>query len=325
MTLKFDGWPRKIIGHLFYTTWSFVHHFKSIGVFKLELQSGNAQFRSKSDIFFSRVTLKFDGWPWKTRRSENDNTPQPLDQWTNSPFIGQQVGNCKRLFTLTHHLADLFAMHRGLRSIPLCIQHHIQLTSLSFQVSRPSHSWVTAISIFYLENPRSRSWVRSKFEVTNVSLTLYRLTSLSIHVNQPSHSWDTAFSKFDLKIQGQGHGSGQSWKSWSECNIISTHIPFVPCQSALPFLRYSISKIWPWKSKVKVMGKVDIESHIMDPIFYWLTSLSFHSISHPIPEIRLFQNWPWKSKVKVMVEVKVESHKVGVTSYRLTSLSFHVQ
>ena len=74
-----------------------------------------------------------------TRRSENDNTPQPLDQWMNSPFIGQQVGNCKS-FTLTHYLADLFAMHRGPRSIPLCIQHHIQLISLSFQVSRPSHS-----------------------------------------------------------------------------------------------------------------------------------------------------------------------------------------
>ena len=100
-----------------------------------------------------------------TRRSENDNTPQPLDQWTNSPFIGQKVRNCKS-FTLTHYLADLFAMHRGPRSIPLCIQHHIQLTSLSFQVSRPSHSWVTTISIFYLQNPRSRSRVRSKFEVT---------------------------------------------------------------------------------------------------------------------------------------------------------------
>ena len=29
----------------------------------------------------------------ETRRSENDDTPQPLDQWTNSPFIGQQAGN----------------------------------------------------------------------------------------------------------------------------------------------------------------------------------------------------------------------------------------
>ena len=40
VTLKFDGWPWKTIGHLFYTTSSFVHHFKSIGEFKLELQTG---------------------------------------------------------------------------------------------------------------------------------------------------------------------------------------------------------------------------------------------------------------------------------------------
>ena len=54
VTLKFDVWPQKIIGHLFYTTSSFVYHFKSIGEFKL---SGNAQFRSKSVIFCPV-------WPW---------------------------------------------------------------------------------------------------------------------------------------------------------------------------------------------------------------------------------------------------------------------
>ena len=57
VTLKFDGWPWKTIGHLFYTTPSFVHHFKSIGEFKLELQSGNAQFGSKLAIFCPK-------WPW---------------------------------------------------------------------------------------------------------------------------------------------------------------------------------------------------------------------------------------------------------------------
>ena len=57
VTLKFDGWPWKTKGHLFYTTLSFVHHFKAIGEFKLELQSGNAQFRTKSAIF---CTV----WPW---------------------------------------------------------------------------------------------------------------------------------------------------------------------------------------------------------------------------------------------------------------------
>ena len=49
-----------------HATSSFVHHFVAIGEFKLELQSGNPQFGSKSMIFFSRVTLQFDGWPWKT-------------------------------------------------------------------------------------------------------------------------------------------------------------------------------------------------------------------------------------------------------------------
>ena len=66
VTLNYDGWPWKTIGHLFYATSSFVHHFKAIGQFKLELQSGNAQFGSKSVIFLSRVTLEFDEWPWKT-------------------------------------------------------------------------------------------------------------------------------------------------------------------------------------------------------------------------------------------------------------------
>ena len=57
VTLKFDGWPSKTIGHLFYATSSFVQHFIAIGEFKLELQSGNAQSGSNSTIF--RAV-----WPW---------------------------------------------------------------------------------------------------------------------------------------------------------------------------------------------------------------------------------------------------------------------
>ena len=44
VTLQFDRWPWKTIGHLFYATLSFVHHFVTIGEFKLELQSRNVQF-----------------------------------------------------------------------------------------------------------------------------------------------------------------------------------------------------------------------------------------------------------------------------------------
>ena len=44
VTLKFDGWPWKTTGHLSFAVSSFVQHFLAIGEFKLELQSGNAQF-----------------------------------------------------------------------------------------------------------------------------------------------------------------------------------------------------------------------------------------------------------------------------------------
>ena len=48
---------KKKKGHHFYATSSFVHHFTAIGEPKLELESGKAQFRSKSVIFCPV-------WPW---------------------------------------------------------------------------------------------------------------------------------------------------------------------------------------------------------------------------------------------------------------------
>ena len=72
MTLKFDGWPRKSIVHLFHITISLVHHFKTLGEFKLELLTENAQFGSKSVIFLSPVTFKI--W-WMTLK--NNRAPLP--------------------------------------------------------------------------------------------------------------------------------------------------------------------------------------------------------------------------------------------------------
>ena len=57
VTLQFDVWPWKTIGHLFYATSSFVHHFVAIGELELELQFGNAQSGSNSTIFRA-------AWPW---------------------------------------------------------------------------------------------------------------------------------------------------------------------------------------------------------------------------------------------------------------------
>ena len=147
-----------------------------------------------------------------------------------------------------------------------------RLTSLSFYVNRPSHSWDSTFSKFDLENPRSRSWKRWTLKVTtwvqhSVDSNPFRSMSICPPIPEIQH-----FQNLTLKIQGQGHGWSGYSKSQSGCNILSTHIPFVPCQSAIPFLRYDFFKFWPWKSKVKVMGEVDIKSRSMGPIFYRLTS-----------------------------------------------------
>ena len=65
VTFKFDGWSWKTVGHLFLITSSFVHHFKAIGEFKLELQSGNTQFGSKSANFFVPHDLEISQMAWK--------------------------------------------------------------------------------------------------------------------------------------------------------------------------------------------------------------------------------------------------------------------
>ena len=162
----------------------------------------------------------------KRRRSENDNTPQPLDQWTISPFIGQQVGNCKS-FTLTHYWADLFAMHSGIVH-PTSYPTHIPfipcgstlpfLSYSNFNVL-PSKSKVKVmgegkveshnillshipfipcqLAIPFLRYNFFKIWPwKSKVKVMeevnieshNMGPTFYRLTSLLFYVNQPSHS-----------------------------------------------------------------------------------------------------------------------------------------
>ena len=64
VTLKFDGWPWKTIGHLFYDTLSFVHHFDAIGKFNLSyspetLNSGqNWWYFEPCDLEILQMTLK---------------------------------------------------------------------------------------------------------------------------------------------------------------------------------------------------------------------------------------------------------------------------
>ena len=69
VNLKFDRWPWKIIGYLFYATSSFVHCSVAICEFKLELESRNTRFGSICS-FFGLCDLEI--W-WLTLK--NDRAP----------------------------------------------------------------------------------------------------------------------------------------------------------------------------------------------------------------------------------------------------------
>ena len=103
---------------------------------------------------------------------------------------------------------------------------------------------------------------------------------------------------------------------------LMTHLLFVPCQSATPFLRYSNFRLWPWNSKVKVMGVVKGQCHTVGPVSYQLTSFLFHinqtnnSWDAAISKFDLE-----RSKVKVTSEVKGEDH-IYYTQYRTDAPPF---
>ena len=144
----------------------------------------------------------------------------------------------------------------------------------------------------HLESPRWR--ITQGHRVGSAS---YRLTSLSFHIIPPIPDI-RRFQNLTLKIQGQGHGWDQSSKSQSGFDFPSTHIPFVLCKSAIPFLGYCFFKIWSWESKVKVIT----QGHTVGPTSYQLTFVSFHdtidshpfrsvSINLPISDIELFSKF----------------------------------
>ena len=132
-------------------------------------------------------------------------------------------------------------------------------------------------SIFKIWPWKSRVKVMGEVTVQshNVGLTSYRLTSLSFHVNRPSHSSDTGFSKFNLEIQRSRSWVRSHLNSQWGSSILSIHIPFVPCQSGIPFMSYEFLNIWPSKSEVKVIGEVTVQSHNVGLASYQLTFLPF--------------------------------------------------
>ena len=66
------------------------------------------------------------------------------------------------------------------------------------------------------------------------------------------------------KFKGQGYGQGQTHWSHLRPDVHSICLLFVSWQSDHFWLRYSKFYIWPWKFKVKVIAKVNLNGHIWD-------------------------------------------------------------
>ena len=99
--------------------------------------------------------------------------------------------------------------------------------------------------------------------------------SMSISVPHP-HSSNMTISNFDLYTT-----RSRSWV-WSKGNTIllaqylTDLLSFCFTSIRYQLLRYIYFEIWPWKSKVKVMGDVKGQGHIVHPVSNWRTSFSFH-------------------------------------------------
>ena len=104
MTLQFDVCAWKTIGHLFYSTSSFVHIFVAIGEFKLELQSGIAQSGSNSMI--SRAL-----WPWyltyDLEKQQGTSSQQHQTIWIISSYVNSNWSYSPETAKLDCDLCDL--------------------------------------------------------------------------------------------------------------------------------------------------------------------------------------------------------------------------
>ena len=127
---------------------------------------------------------------------------------------------------------------------------------------RTTFGWDIGNSIFYLENSRSSSWPRSNLMVTFEALSSIDMFAFRLVAIGPLLAEIQQILYLTLKIQGQGHGQGQTWWSHMSPRVQSICLLFVSWQWDHFWLRYSKFYIWPWKFKVKVMAKVKPDGHI---------------------------------------------------------------
>ena len=107
-------------------------------------------------------------------------------------------------------------------------------------------------------------------------------------------------------------------RSQSKYNTLSTHIPFVPCRSALSFLGYSYFKIR--RSGSLVRSKLKVTTWVQHSV----DSYPFRSMSigHPILELWLFQNLTLKIKGQGHGWSRSSKSECGSNKHPIDSHSF---
>ena len=131
-------------------------------------------------------------------------------------------------------------------------------------------SEVTPATIRYIHRPTTVSYPKVTVTVTNDWLT-----SVSFHVNH-SQSWNKAISTFDLETSRSRSWVWSKGKTYSQLIIKLICFLFVSHQSDNNCLHTAILKWDLGKSKVKVMGKVKGQGHIVHPVSNQCTSFLLH-------------------------------------------------
>ena len=124
----------------------------------------------------------------------------------------------------------------------------VQAICLLFVSWQSDHFWLR-YSKFYIWPWKFKVKVMTKVKPDGHiwALEFNRYVCFLFRGNQTLFGWDIAILYLTLKIQGQGHGQGQTPWSHLSPRVQSICLLFVPWQSDHFWLRYSKFHIWPWK------------------------------------------------------------------------------
>ena len=159
------------------------------------------------------------------------------------------VGSFGHFEKLTGWSAKTFFTHSPLGDLDAIFK--LQFSILFYWLVSPHHLRIMRWM------PRDLTDDKSTF--VQVMVWCRRATS-----HYPSQCWPSSMSPYGVTRPQWVNSHRNSEK------VISNH------QWILPFRQYGYLKIWHWKSKVKVMGEVKGQGHIVGPTTYRLKSLSFH-------------------------------------------------